>query len=112
MNDRTDEKNQYSFAVKWKVTNWNWQWFNIVCLLFTLVCFVDVVIGPLAITLGCPRKMQIHLTESLIELNLTGTLPDEIDAIARVSEFVETIPPVNVKHFPCSDRKSDRVAKS
>lgn len=43
------------------------------------------------------RKMQIHLSESLFELNLTGTLPDEIDVISTVSEFYGTISPVNVE---------------
>lgn len=33
-------------------------------------------------------KTKKHFTESLIELNITGTLPDEIDEIATVNEFI------------------------
>lgn len=44
------------------------------------------------------RKTQIHLTEALIELNSTGTLPDEIDVIAAVSEFDGTILSASVKY--------------
>lgn len=35
--------------------------------------------------------LNIHSTESLIELNLTGTLPDETDETSAVSEFDGTI---------------------
>lgn len=31
---------------------------------------------------------KIHFIESLIELNITGTLPNEIDEISTVSEFI------------------------
>lgn len=32
-------------------------------------------------------SLKNHFTESLIELNITGTLPDEVDQIATVSKF-------------------------
>lgn len=38
------------------------------------------------------RTRKNHFTESLIELNITGTLPEEIDEISTVSEF-EAIKP-------------------
>lgn len=44
-------------------------------------------------------KTQIYLTEYLIELNLTGTLPDEIDETSNVSEFDDSILVVDVANF-------------
>lgn len=36
-------------------------------------------------------KKKIHPTEYLIELNLTGTLPDEMDKVSTVSEYQPSI---------------------
>lgn len=41
-------------------------------------------------------RKKIHPTEYLIELNLTGTLPDEMDKVSAVSEYQ---PPIFLVKF-------------
>lgn len=45
-------------------------------------------------------QIQIHLTETLIELNVTGTLAEEIDVISQVSEFDEAFSLLSINEMP------------
>lgn len=62
--------------------------FNLVLLI--IYCLVRLSLGILVFHRAA-QILNIHSTESLIELNLTGTLPDETDETSAVSEFDGTI---------------------
>lgn len=42
--------------------------------------------------------IQIHLTETLIELNITGTLAEEIDVVSQVSYYAISL--VSIYEIP------------
>lgn len=77
----------------------SFSWFSYCCIhRHWIVGGVIGVIHYLASILTKTRKN--HFTESLIELNLTGTLSDEIDEIATVSEFINATE-INVSSANC-----------